>query len=80
METIYPTIHDDGALGARIDATSRPRGCPGLGGWKWSEERQRWWTRVKGQEAGDLIEFALRRPDGCIELRIDGDRIAGYSA
>lgn len=57
-EEIYPKVTDEGAMGARLDVFSRPRGCPGLGGWKRQSGGMGWWTRVKGQEAERILRVA----------------------
>ena len=72
-EEIYPKVTDEGGMGARLDVFSKPRGCPGLGGWKRTENG--WFTRVKGAEAGRILRVSELAPDNTVTLTLHGDRI-----
>ena len=54
METIEIVACDEGAMGIRLDAETRPQNCPGLGGWK-QDDQGVWWTRVKGDACRPFI-------------------------
>lgn len=78
MNKIVVDVIDNGAAGAELITWDRPKGCPGLGGWKNHPHGGRF-TRVKGPEAERLIQFASRAPGGVITIEIDGDRIVNMS-
>ena len=73
MEEIYPKVTDEGGMGARLDVPSKPRGCPGLGGWKRTGDG--WFTRVKGAEARRILFVSEFAPGNIVTLTLDGDRI-----
>lgn len=53
MEQILVRVAEVNSMGAEIHSLehNKPHGCPGLGGWKFSETSGCWWTRVKGADA-----------------------------
>ena len=78
-EEIYPICTDEGQMGIRLDIRgSKPRGCPGMGGWKKSDSGG-WWTRLKGDAARLVWHRAEYANERCVTLVLDGDRIASVS-
>jgi hypothetical protein len=77
--TLFVRGADEGQMGIRIDIETdgpAPRVCPGLGGWKRGDLAGDWWTRVKGQIAGDLIRDMAGSGLDAFALRCDlGGRI-----
>ena len=74
---IYPKVVDAGDLGAELHVFLRPNGCPGLGGWK--RTKGGWMTRVKGQEATEIISVAKCAPDHVVTLEMNEDEIVNIS-
>lgn len=75
-ESIMINVVSVDQMGAEIRCMEefKPKGCPGLGGWK-SNERGVWWTRVKGADAKKFAAFIGQYPD----LVLDGDKIVSVS-
>ena len=72
-ETITIMVNKVDQMGAEIICEQKPRGCPGLGGWK--RESGRWMTRIKGVEAAKFRGMVGQ----FVELTMDGDRIVSLS-
>ena len=75
ITTLFVDIFDEGDFGARLEIeTARPPAqCPGLGGWKRSPKEGRWFTRVKGDTANQLLH--ILGPSGYGDIELVGDRI-----
>lgn len=71
-------VTNEGGMGARLDTWTKPDGCPGLGGWKRTENGG-WFTRVKGDEAGRILRVSAFAPDNTVTLTLHGDRITDIS-
>lgn len=67
---------DEGRWGVRIEVDcDRPTSaCPGLGGWKRSENGSAWWTRVKGEPANRLAR-AIGEHGSFLKIQLDCERI-----
>jgi len=76
---IEVSVEDAGPMGAELWLAvyeDKPRQCPGLGGWKWSPQRERFFTRVKGELATKLLrEAEYVTPSGWLTLTLEGDQI-----
>jgi hypothetical protein len=77
-EEIYPICTDEGQMGVRLDVRYKPRGCPGLGGWKRNASGG-WWTRLKGDVACRVWDVAKAANEHCVTLEMDEDRILNVS-
>jgi hypothetical protein len=75
MERICCKIERINQMGVELRVididTAKPRGCPGLGGWKSGEHG--WWTRVKGQKA--MRDFGNLGVGSYVDITLDGDNI-----
>lgn len=71
-EEFYPLVVDEGQMGVKLVVTTKPSGCPGLGGWK-IEPTGGWFTRVKGEEGQKIL--AVIKSGDFAAITIDGDRI-----
>ena len=74
-EEVFVTVVDEGQMGAALYSLDKPRGCPGLGGWKFFEGD--YVTRVKGEEAARILAVSEFAPDNTVTLILDGDAIMG---
>jgi len=78
-EEIFATVTDEGPMGAKLVVFVKPRGCPGLGGWKSGKDGTEWWTRVKGEDAARVLETASIAPGNVVSIMLDGDKITDIS-
>lgn len=81
MEHICCKIESIGQDGVKLrviglDDDPKPRGCPGLGGWK--NDFKGWWTKVKGMKACD--DFRAFGVGNFVDITLDGDKIVSLSA
>ena len=74
-EEVIVTVADEGQMGAALYSLSKPRGCPGLGGWKSHEGK--YMTRVKGKEAALILKVSEFAPGNMVTLTLHGDTIKG---
>lgn len=73
-------VEDAGQMGVELITPSKPRECPGLGGWKRLPDGQ-WMTRIKGEEACEKILTRLEGirqngfTDDVLAFEMDGGRL-----
>lgn len=77
-EEIYPVCTDEGELGVKLDVLVKPKGCPGLGGWKKSATGG-YWTRLKGELAEKVWKKAKYAPGNVVTLKLEGGVIIEIS-
>ena len=79
MSNITVEVIDAGRAGVElVTFDPRPKGCPGLGGWK-NHASGGLFTRVKGPEAKRLFQVSIRAPGRIVTLEMEGDRIVNIT-